>query len=316
VKVREPVARPLDVVAAELLLSASQAFLVGVLLYLAVGAWDDRGVDAGSVAVIVAALGLAVGGGWAYWLLGGVGWPLAAANVPTALFIGCVLVLGWSGEQLFRVEGVPLLLSLAASVYGLVCGVFLDSPRRWRWDQRQKPRPGAVVPRVSPTTQRLAAQVPRSIPRRATVQPAEFMPRPAPAEGATAAPAPPAIASGSAAASEPVAVATSADDAASPVVPATISPDERPEGDEALTDAAVEPTLGSMMPTERLERMADAASQDQAEPATQPAEPSPIELPTSLEPKAQKSPWAWAAPPSWTRDEDDEPPRRRTSKRS
>ena len=46
-KVREPVARPLDVIAAELLLSVSQAFVVGVLLYLAVGVWDERGVDSG-----------------------------------------------------------------------------------------------------------------------------------------------------------------------------------------------------------------------------------------------------------------------------
>ena len=31
-----------------------------------------------------------------------------------------------------------------------------------------------------------------------------------------------------------------------------------------------------------------------------------IELPTMIEPKAQRSPWAWAAPPAWNRDEDDE----------
>ena len=31
-----------------------------------------------------------------------------------------------------------------------------------------------------------------------------------------------------------------------------------------------------------------------------------IELPTMIEPKAQRSPWAWAAPPQWNRDEDDE----------
>ena len=98
-KVREPVARPLDVVAAELLLSASQAFLAGVLFYLALGVWDDRGVGFGPVAIILAMLGAAVGGGWLYWLLGGVGWPLAAANVPVAMFLGFALVLGWRGRR-------------------------------------------------------------------------------------------------------------------------------------------------------------------------------------------------------------------------
>ena len=109
VKVREPVARPLDIVAVELLLTASQAFLVGTLMYLAIGVWDDRGVGVGPVAVILALLGLAVGGAWLYWLLGGVGWPMAAANVPVAMFLGFMLVLGWFGEDLFRVPGVPLL---------------------------------------------------------------------------------------------------------------------------------------------------------------------------------------------------------------
>jgi hypothetical protein len=31
-----------------------------------------------------------------------------------------------------------------------------------------------------------------------------------------------------------------------------------------------------------------------------------IVLPTSVEPRAQRSPWAWAAPPEWNRDEDDD----------
>jgi hypothetical protein len=99
---------------------------------------------------------------------------------------------------------------------------------------------------------------------------------------------------------------------------ATIMPDAPLEDDEAAADAVSAPTLGSMMPTERLERMADAdgATTQEAESPTPPAEAAAIELPTSVEPKAQKSPWAWAAPPEWTRDEDDAPPRRRTSKRS
>ena len=64
VKVREPVARPLDVIVAELLLSISQAFVVGVLLYLAVGVWSERGIDAGTIAAILVALAFAVGGAW------------------------------------------------------------------------------------------------------------------------------------------------------------------------------------------------------------------------------------------------------------
>jgi hypothetical protein len=314
VKVREPVDRPLDVVAAELLLSASQAFLVGVLWYLAVGVWSERGVAFGPVAVIVAGMGVAIGVGWLYWLLGGMGWPLAAANVPTALFLGFALVLGWTGDDLFRVDGVPLLLSLAASVYGLLCGAFLDSPRRLRWDQRPRPRQGTPVPRVSPTTQRVVAAVPRSVPRRATSQPADVLP---PRAGAPT----------SAIAGEVAPEHDPADDAASleastPRGDSTLS--ESAEGAAGKTAAAPpespapdsEETLGSRMPTERLEKMA-APGSTSTEQATEPdEEPAAIELPTSVEPKAQKSPWAWAAPPEWTRDEDDEPPRRRSAKRS
>jgi hypothetical protein len=67
------------------------------------------------------------------------------------------------------------------------------------------------------------------------------------------------------------------------------------------------------MPTERLDRAARATTVEEIEPAAE--EPKGIELPTSLEPKAQRSPWAWAAPPEWTRDEDDEPPAGRSAGR-
>jgi hypothetical protein len=303
VKVREPVARPLDIVWLELLLSASQAFLVGVLMYLAVGVWDDRGVGFGPVAIILAMLGLAIGASWLYWLVGGVGWPLAAANVPAAMFLGFALVLGWGGEDLVRVEGMPLLLSLLASVYGLVCGAFLDSPRRWRWDQRQRLRPGTSVPRISPATRMLAGQVPRSLPRRAAAAaraagrpPAHPAPG-TPGLGAASASAPAGVAD------EPggdgaggvddlpdpggdlAAVATSAAGAGSAAGP----------GGRGLASAGT-PTAGSTLPP-------DLAS----EPSTPGHEPGAIELPTSIEPKAQRSPWAWAAPPDWTRDEEDQP---------
>ena len=122
-------------------------------------AWDPA-------AIILALLGLAVGAAWLYWLLGGVGWPMAAANVPVAMFIGFAMVLAWYGDDLFDAPGVPRLLAELSAIFGIVAGVFLDSPRRWRWDQRQRLRPGTKVPRVSPTTQAIVAQMPRSMPRR------------------------------------------------------------------------------------------------------------------------------------------------------
>lgn len=305
VKVREPVARPLDVVAVELLLSASQAFLVGVLMYLAIGVWDDRGVGLGSVAVILAMLGLAVGGSWAYWLLGGVGWPMAAANVPAAMFLGFALVLGWSGDDLFRVEGVPLLLGVIAAAYGVICGVFVDSPRRWRWDQRQKLRPGTQVPHVSETTRSLLAAMPRSLPRRAPVAtdpPSELATRIEHSGPPGAEP------------SGEVSIPYATDGVAR-----TDGVSEEREGAEAQNDGGIaasepeadaldadvtgsgrsaSPTPGPVVGPSSAEPRDPNADADEA--------PGAIELPTSVEPKAQRSPWAWAAPPEWNRDEDDE----------
>ncbi len=301
-KVREPVPRPLDVVLAELLLSASQAFLVGVLCYLAVGMWDDRGVGFGPVAIVLAGLGAAVGGGWLFWLAGGTGWPLAAANVPTAMFLGFALVLDWQGDPLFRLQGAPIVLALAASVYGIACGVFLDSPRRWRWDQRQKPRPGSTPPRISPATRAFAAQVPRTLPRRstATLEPAELIPPASPASPATA--GAPGGADLSAAERD---IAWSGRDDTDDLDDGVVGgPVEVP--DDAAADAPT--TAGSTppMPTERLDQAARAgtASATLDEPAST---PGGIELPTSLEPRAQRSPWAWAAPPEWNREEEDQP---------
>jgi hypothetical protein len=305
VKVREPVARPLDVVAAEVLLSASQAFLAGVLFYLALGIWDDRGVGFGPAAIILAMLGAAVGGGWLYWLLGGVGWPLAAANVPVAMFLGFALVLGWRGDDLFRVAGAPTLLSLAASVYGIICGVFLDSPRRWRWDQRQRLRPGTPVPRVSPTTRTFVAKVPRTLPKRptTTLQPADSLP------------------SSAASASGPGGSAgvpyLAADDAV-PARSGDLSPEAGQDADGDVDGTTASPmttrtptgTAGASMPTERLDQAARAEGAPGPDQETAGVEPGGIELPTSLEPRAQRSPWAWAAPPEWNRDEEDEPPGR------
>jgi len=315
VKVREPVARPLDVVAVELLLSASQAFLVGVLMYLAIGIWDDRGVGLGSVAVILAMLGLGVGGAWLFWLLGGVGWPLAAANVPVAMFLGFALVLGWRGDDLIRVDGAPLLLAALAAVYGIVCGVFVDSPRRWRWDQRQKLRPGTEVPRVSPTTKAFVAQVPRSLPRRSA------SPEPVDDLATRIEHAPPAGAdTGIPDTSTEPASGLAPDDAhvdggADVPEPSRDASKGTDESGLASVDTAAVPErqktstiTTSTMPTERLQRGAREGGSSGV-PVEEDEEPGSIELPTSIEPKAQRSPWAWAAPPEWNRDEDDEPDR-------
>ena len=91
---------------------------------------------------------------------------MAAANAPVAMFLGFAWCWAGSVRSSSAIAGAPLLLATAAAVFGIVAGVFLDSPRRWRWDQREKLRPGTQVPRVSPTTQALVAQVPRSLPRR------------------------------------------------------------------------------------------------------------------------------------------------------
>ena len=312
VKVREPVARPLDVVAVELLLSASQAFLVGVLMYLAVGVWDDRGVGVGPVAAILALLGLAIGVSWLYWLFGGVGWPMAAAATPAAMFLGFALVLGWFGTDLFRVPGAPLLLATLAAGYGIVGGVFIDSPRRWRWDQRQKLRPDTRVPRVSPTTQALVAQLPRSLPRRATSGPplSELALRIE--QSAPAGQLMPDDTAGGIAGSED-------DGSTRELAGEPPSPDAQSEeaptlmGGGAGTAAAAE---GEPPGNDRR-----AAPVSGPRPATVPRtlaadERDGIELPTSVEPRAQRSPWAWAAPPEWTREEDDERPAGGSSRRS
>lgn len=317
VKVREPVARPLDVVAVEMLLSASQAFLAGVMMYLAVGIWDDRGVAVGPVAVILGLLAIAVGGGWLYWLLGGTGWPLAAANVPTAMFLGFALILGWQGDGLIRLDTLPLVLALAASVFGVAAGVFLDSPRRWRWDQRQKLRPGTQVPRVSETTRAAVARVPRALPSRTSVD-----------RGPTVA----VVAStGSSAAVDPTVTSARSKDGGVAYRPSDLGP-----GGEARTSGPFDdPDTDRLSGPEHDEPTGDGFGATTAPrsftPKVEPVEPvanstttgtattssegrstgtsgEGIELPTSIEPKAQRSPWAWAAPPEWTRDEDDDAP--------
>jgi hypothetical protein len=251
-------------------------------------------------------LGLAVGGSWLYWLLGGVGWPLAAANVPVAMFLGFALVLGWSGDDLFRVAGVPLLLGVLAAVYGVVGGVFVDSPRRWRWDQRQKLRPGTQVPRVSETTQALVAAMPRSLPRRASVEAATTSELAARIEQSVShGPEPTTDVSIPDLRGE----AGDSDAGGAEIGGADLgSGDAEDHPGDTGTSIAGSPDktdAGPPMPTQRLKQGVhsgeplESAEDDDEESST-------IELPTAIEPRAQRSPWAWAAPPEWNRDEDDE----------
>jgi hypothetical protein len=302
VRVREPVARPLDVIALELLLTATQAFLAGVLLYLAAGFWEDSGVALGSFAAVLVLLAGVVGGTWLYWLLGGVGWPLAAVDAAAGTYLGALLLLTWLGQEV-QLSGVPLLLAAASAVYGVIGGVFLDSPRRWRWDQRERPRSGTRVPRISDTTQTVIARVPRSLPRRATAEEPvnELVAR----IGAAASSASALRTDG-----PPPGGTEPGPDLAADDGPAVEPAEGEPAGTE-LTDApdvagvaievpdAPEPVL----PTDRRQARTSAG-------AEQKTGSDAIELPTMVEPRAQRSPWAWAAPPEWTHDEDDEPPRR------
>jgi hypothetical protein len=223
------------------------------------------------------------------------------------MFLGFALVLGWSGDDLFRVAGVPLVFGVIAAVYGVICGVFVDSPRRWRWDQRQKLRPGTQVPRVSETTQALVAAMPRSLPRRApaeTEPPSELASRieqsnPSGAE-LTAAVSIPDAHDGSAQAEHVTEDRRDAEPQA----------DGEAVGGEPEEDALDADATGagrSALPTRRLE--AASTPEGPAEPVAEADEESgAIALPTSVGPKAQRSPWAWAAPPEWNRDEDDEQP--------
>jgi hypothetical protein len=154
------------------------------------------------------------------------------------------------------------------------------------------------VPQVSPTTRAIVARVPRSLPQRKPAP--EPMSELATRIGQSSAPPQPApdLARGA-----PVAQIRTTP----PPPPTPLSDEPAP----ALTDA---PTVAGspltvpvgpepVLPTARLSRGATLTrvTPDGSDGA------DGIELPTMIEPRAQRSPWAWAAPPEWSRDEDDEP---------
>lgn len=288
-KVREPVVRPVDVVAAELTVTVSQAFAAGVLAYLAAGFWSERDVGSGPVVAILGAAAVAVSAAWLFWLLGGAGWPMALVDVPVALYMGFALLLGLQGSLFLQLDPLLGLLTLAAAAYGVVAGFFLDSPRRWRWDQRRTPRAGRPVPRVSPTTERLIGRFtqPRSADRQAARATRSLH-----AEGGEAAVA---ETDGPASSAPGVRMAT-------PLEPAPPGLPRRPHVSTPDGD-----------PREPIDAPSGRAPSSPGPGAIRLRSAGPIvrtgvDLPTTDEPKARRSPWAWASPPEWNRDDPDDEP--------
>jgi hypothetical protein len=231
------------------------------------------------------------------------------------LFLVFDLALGFGGEELLPLDPLVMFLALAAAGYGMAAGILLEPPRRWRWDQRQRPRAGAPVPRVSDTTKAFVGRVPRTI-------------RPSSAAAGTGTGAGGGRrgrgGSGAAPLRGTVAADVTADELAGRA-PTARSSAERGEA-EPIDAAAGLPGADTDLAPERLPssptgsegtppvsasgaRATMTGSEPEAGPEPEAATPS-LELPTSVEPRAQKSPWAWAAPPEWNREEDDEPPRR------
>lgn len=149
---RRPAPRPWDVIALELLLTLACAIQVGLLLWLAVATWDDRGASGVTIGVLVV-VALGVGAGWFLWLTGLTGWVLAATSGIAALQVALLLVLTLAG-QLHGLSTTVLGISLAAALLGAACGVFLPAPssRRYRSAPRARSDAGGPpsAPRVSP----------------------------------------------------------------------------------------------------------------------------------------------------------------------
>jgi hypothetical protein len=162
---REPVSRPLDVVALEVLLTVSQAYLVGALLWLGRGFWAERGVENGPVLAVLIVLALTAGAGWLLWLLGADGRLMAAADVPIALLLAFLWILLGQGVIGDSVDGWAFLAGVGAALLGIGCGVALPSPRERRRPAipQARPRSGRVppTPRLTPTTARAVARLPK-----------------------------------------------------------------------------------------------------------------------------------------------------------
>lgn len=317
-KVREPVARPLDVIVAELVLTTSQAVLAGMLAYLAAGFWAERDAAAGPVVAILAAAAVGVTCTWLFWLLGGEGWPMALVDLPIAMVMGAALILGSQGLTFLGLDLPVVLLVLLASLYGVAAGFFLDSPRRWRWDQRRMPRQRAPVPRLSPATEAALSRIPRA--------------RPAPpAPSVVTTPATPAVPVSGVGATA-TRTAPSVRMATPMPAPARTEPTRRPQASylgsgtpgpegtrtetpETQSSPAEHDTLAPRSASAITPTQSPSAGPSGSPPRAADGSPagSGIGLPTMEAPTVRRSPWAWASPPEWNRDDLDGEPRADTT---
>jgi hypothetical protein len=161
VRRRQPVERPLDIVALELLVSISQALLAGILLALATQLGGDARAYGLPVPGLLAILGFAVGVGWARWLMGGSGWVMASVCLAISMLAGALWLLSLQDATLPRIDPLVGLVAVACAVYGLVAGVFLDGPHRAHWKggvsqpRRGMPQTRATPARFSPPVQKV-----------------------------------------------------------------------------------------------------------------------------------------------------------------
>lgn len=158
---RQPVERPLDIVALELLVSVSQALLAGILLALAGQLGGDARAQGLPIPGLLAVLGIAVGVGWLRWLMGGSGWLMAAVSLAIAILAGALWLLALQDPDLPRIDPLVGLLAVACAIYGLVAGVFLDGPHRAHWKggisepHRGLPQTRSTPARFSPPVQKV-----------------------------------------------------------------------------------------------------------------------------------------------------------------
>jgi hypothetical protein len=158
---RQPIERPLDVIALELMVSVTQALLAGILLSLAAQLGGDARAYGLPVPGLLAVLALAVGVGWLRWLVGGTGWLMASVCLGTAILTGALWLLSLQDASLPRVDWLVGLLAASCAIYGLVAGVFLDGPHRTHWKggisqpRRGMPETRSTPARFSPPVQRV-----------------------------------------------------------------------------------------------------------------------------------------------------------------
>jgi hypothetical protein len=161
VRRRQPVERPLDIVGLELLVSVSQALLAGILLSLAAQLGGDARAQGLPVPGLLALLGLAVGVGWVWWLMGGSSWVMSAVCLATAILAGALWLLSLQDDSLPRIDLLVGLIALACATYGVVAGVFLPGPHREHWKggisqpHRGLPQTRATPARFSPPVQKV-----------------------------------------------------------------------------------------------------------------------------------------------------------------